>query len=147
MNDRHFRFSLIRHALFGTEPRTFGAMIGAFTALYKIILNALPILQLRWKDSKNLRASGTLNPSFLLSQTELVSSPVPGLPSPSVSGLSTPIPHLSSSTTRRLSNARDRGYVFEPWQAAAAGFTAGGLAILLERPSNRSSVGQQMFVR
>ncbi|KAG8863371.1 hypothetical protein FRB96_008863 [Tulasnella sp. 330] len=160
---KHFRFALIRHALFGTEPRTFGAMIGAFTALYKIILNALPILHLRWEESKSLRGnlrsstsvdtdgrrmSGTLNTSFLLSQTELVSSPIPSLPSPSTSsGLSTPIPHLSSSTTRRLSNARERGYVFEPWQAAVAGCTAGGLAILLEKPSNRSGVGQQMFVR
>ncbi|KAG9035196.1 hypothetical protein FRB95_011930 [Tulasnella sp. JGI-2019a] len=159
---KSFRFTLIRHALFGKEPRTFAAMIGVFTALYKIILNALPILHLRWERSRNIRAdrqffrdveeegrqdSVPLRPSFLTSQTNLVSSPVPSFSSSSQSGSSTPIPHLSSSTTRRLSNARDRGYIFEPWQAAVAGGVAGGVAILLERSSNRSAVGQQMFVR
>ncbi|KAJ7697594.1 hypothetical protein B0H17DRAFT_1197260 [Mycena rosella] len=36
--------ALLRHALFGSDSFRFGAMFGTFTALYKILLNALPLL-------------------------------------------------------------------------------------------------------
>lgn len=46
---RKLRFSLIRHALFSKHSLNFGAMIGTFIGIYKFILNALPILGLRFK--------------------------------------------------------------------------------------------------
>jgi len=41
---KRFRFSLIRHAVLGEDSFRFAAMLGSFSALYKLILNALPIL-------------------------------------------------------------------------------------------------------
>ncbi|KAF8885816.1 hypothetical protein BD779DRAFT_1442157 [Infundibulicybe gibba] len=41
---RDLRFSVIRHAIFGTDTWRFATMLGTFTSVYKFLLNALPLL-------------------------------------------------------------------------------------------------------
>lgn len=167
---RRFRFAVLLHALLNSDARRFGAMIGTFTALYKLILNALPIMHFRWEGSRPPKLPTFTGeaadeaysiyprmmekrkkhaPTVLLEDRALSASPTPladvSLP---LSAQSTPSPpHLSLATTASLATARRRGFEFQPWQAALAGSFAAAVAILLERPSNRTGVSQQMFVR
>ncbi|KAG9012625.1 hypothetical protein FRB90_006568 [Tulasnella sp. 427] len=166
---KKFRFALIRHALFGEEPRRFSAMLGIFTALYKFILNSLPILIRRWThlrrtgfntppDSSrrgDLEANEEDSPLEMKSRKSRITSQLgklasslldSAIPSPSAPPPQEP-PHLSSSTQASLKLAREKGYKFEAWHAALAGSVAAGIAILFERPKSRTAVGQQMFVR
>src|ERR1700749_2548565 len=41
---RKFRAAILLHVIFGRDCFRFAAMLGSFTALYKLILNSLPIL-------------------------------------------------------------------------------------------------------
>ncbi|KAG8919658.1 hypothetical protein FRC00_011052, partial [Tulasnella sp. 408] len=163
-----FRFALIRHALFGEEPRRFAAMLGVFAALYKFILNSLPIIIRRWtylretgfhtptEDSNgetDLEANDDDSPLEMKSRRNRLSSQLSKLASTLLdSATSSPSspqrpPHLSSSTQASLQLAREKGYKFDAWHAALAGSIAAGVAILFERPKSRTAVGQQMFVR
>ncbi|KAG9046168.1 hypothetical protein FS837_004923 [Tulasnella sp. UAMH 9824] len=165
---KKFRFALIRHALFGEEPRRFAAMLGVFAALYKFILNSLPIIIRRWtylrktgfhtptEDSNgetDLEANDEDSPLEMKSRRNKLSSQLSKLASTLLdSATSSPSspqrpPHLSSSTQASLQLAREKGYKFDAWHAALAGSIAAGVAILFERPKSRTAVGQQMFVR
>ncbi|KAG8893096.1 hypothetical protein FRC00_011041 [Tulasnella sp. 408] len=165
---KKFRFALIRHALFGEEPRRFAAMLGVFAALYKFILNSLPIIIRRWtylretgfhtptEDSNgetDLEANDDDSPLEMKSRRNRLSSQLSKLASTLLdSATSSPSspqrpPHLSSSTQASLQLAREKGYKFDAWHAALAGSIAAGVAILFERPKSRTAVGQQMFVR
>lgn len=133
-------------------------MIGTFTALYKFLLNALPILVHRWQVARERQISPVWD-TDLEDQSPSMSRTLSALPKwakftldfstpPTPSGTqSIKPPHLSSTTQASLQLARERGYNYKPWHAALAGTLAGGLAVLLERPNNRSAVGQQMITR
>ncbi|KAG8946878.1 hypothetical protein FRC04_011305 [Tulasnella sp. 424] len=167
---RKFRFALIRHALFGEEARRFAAMIGIFATLYKFILNSLPIIVQRWTHLRqtgfrtppetthgeaDLEANEDDSPLEMKSRRAKLSSQLGKLAStlldsatlsPSTAPPQQP-PHLSSSTQASIQLAREKGFKFDAWHAALAGSIAAGVAILFERPKNRTAVGQQMFVR
>ncbi|KAG8957389.1 hypothetical protein FRC03_010200 [Tulasnella sp. 419] len=49
---KKFRARLVLHALFGSDSFRFAAMLGSFVAIYKYILNGLPIIALRIEESK-----------------------------------------------------------------------------------------------
>ncbi|KAG8987738.1 hypothetical protein FRB93_004398 [Tulasnella sp. JGI-2019a] len=52
---KKLRFSVIRHVLFSSSSLHFGAMLGTFVGVYRFILNALPILALRFKIASKRR--------------------------------------------------------------------------------------------
>ncbi|KAG8860496.1 hypothetical protein FRB96_003750 [Tulasnella sp. 330] len=53
---KKLRFSVIRHVLFSSSSLHFGAMLGTFVGVYRFILNALPILGLRFKIANERRS-------------------------------------------------------------------------------------------
>ena len=54
--DRRFRGSMILRAVFSVDSLHFGGMIGTFVALYKFIVNVLPILTLRIRQMERVSA-------------------------------------------------------------------------------------------
>ncbi|KAL4081300.1 hypothetical protein V8B97DRAFT_1921726 [Scleroderma yunnanense] len=126
---REMRFALIRNAIFGRDSFRFGAMLGSFVALYKLILNALPIL--------------------------LPTHPPELLPTPfeDSEGASKHMPNQIMRPRRvRLSLSVHAQQVWvrkktRRWHAALAGAIAGSLAVMFEKRSRRAAIAQQMFVR
>ncbi|KAF8126436.1 hypothetical protein K438DRAFT_1890618 [Mycena galopus ATCC 62051] len=123
-------FVLFRHAIFGTDSWRFAAMLGTFAALYKFLINALPILF-------------PVRPSLTPFDEEEVSTPS------SDSGITTPglkrrRPGLSLSARAQMVLVRKP---VRRWQSALAGAISGGLAILWEKRSRRVVIAQQVFVR
>lgn len=123
---------------------------GSFTAIYKFLLNALPIL---------LPTSKRPRPSILSL------APVTGANTPIFDEESAlTIEPLTSGNTSRtdevpLSERKGRLSLTAQahqqwvrkktrrWQSVLAGSVAGGIAIMLEKKENRIGVAQQMFVR
>jgi hypothetical protein len=133
-------------------------MIGTFSALYKFLVNLLPICA-RWRRARHIRSlksiplgmesQGSSEESglwFIAKRHQLSTFVVqPGDASAAPTSATTP--HLSSLTLRSEEVAERRGFIHQPWHAALAGSVAGGVAVLLEKPSHRASVGQQLLVR
>ncbi|KAJ7640754.1 hypothetical protein DFH06DRAFT_621402 [Mycena polygramma] len=125
--------ALIRRAIFGIDSWRFAAMLGTFAALYKFLINALPILL------------PTVRPS-----TQDLSSPFPEDDEESLhSGIATPglqrrAPRLSLSAHAQMVLVRKRT---SRWHSALAGAISGSLAILWEKRSRRVVIAQQVFVR
>ncbi|KAJ7717024.1 hypothetical protein B0H16DRAFT_1612354 [Mycena metata] len=138
---RDNRLTVIRDAVFGTDSFRFAAMLGTFAALYKFLINALPILI--------PAISPSLNDSPFDDDDE---DNAPLLPR-TVSYPATP--HNNNSSAKRaarLSLSAHAQMVLvrkrtRRWHAALAGAIAGGLAILWEKKGRRVVVAQQMFVR
>ncbi|KAH7887306.1 hypothetical protein F5I97DRAFT_1925753 [Phlebopus sp. FC_14] len=126
------RFALIRHAIFGKDSLRFAAMLGSFVALYKAILNALPILF-------PVQPMSPL-PSPIDSSSEEGSEPNTPLEVP----LSERQPRLSLSAQAHQKWVRKRT---RPWHAVMAGAIAGGVSVMFEKRSRRITIAQQMFVR
>ncbi len=128
-------------------------MIGTFSALYKFLVNLLPICA-RWRRIRLIRS---LKPIPLGMESQ-VTSEESGLwfiakrhqlstVQPSDARTFAATPHLSSLTLISEEVAEGRGFIHQSWHAALAGSVAGGVAVLLEKPSHRASVGQQLLVR
>ncbi|KAF7984719.1 hypothetical protein HWV62_11642 [Athelia sp. TMB] len=145
---RAHRLALVRRA-FGEDPLRFAAMLGSFTAIYKFLLNALPIL---FPTSNRPRPS-----RFVLPPTphnESFPSPFPSASDDEnedeAEDTIAPIPLAQRRARLSLSAAAHQVWVRRKtrrWQSALAGAAAGGAAIMCEREGNRLGVAQQMFVR
>ncbi|KAJ6595549.1 hypothetical protein DFH09DRAFT_906010 [Mycena vulgaris] len=128
--------ALIPHAIFGTDSWRMAAMLGTFAALYKFLINALPILIPAIQPSTR-----NLPPSFDDEEDASQSSPDSVLATP---GLRQRSPRLSLSAHAQMVLVRKRT---RRWHSALAGAISGGLAILWEKRSRRSVIAQQIFVR
>ncbi|XP_006456923.1 hypothetical protein AGABI2DRAFT_212139 [Agaricus bisporus var. bisporus H97] len=128
---RDYRLALIRRAIFGLDTWRFAGMLGTFTSLYKFLLNALPILIPALSYSKSSTGEGD-------DAKDLEAARMPT----SVVGPAHRRLSLSARTQLILIRKKTRR-----WHAALAGGLAGSLAIILEKPSRRSLIAQQLFVR
>ncbi|KAI1795063.1 hypothetical protein LXA43DRAFT_939525 [Ganoderma leucocontextum] len=146
---RRFRLSLIRHALFGEDSVRFAATLGSFVALYKLILNALPLVipqpqpkestteveRSLFRQSLKRKAGDSANGDSALEEVEL------GIPerarSPRRARLS-----VNAQAHQVWVRKRTRW-----WYSAFAGALAGAIAIMFEKRSRRVGIAQQMFVR
>ncbi|KAG8950976.1 hypothetical protein FRC03_012675, partial [Tulasnella sp. 419] len=170
---RRLRVTLLKHAIFSKEARRFGAMMGTFVCIYKIVLNALPILAHRFAEARNFRAKlhersgygtpGTSmedefdQPLFMRNKRGRWSESIRRLvltplalsrsSSPPPSPTRSQLPHLSDSTKTSLAIAKHSGLESKRWHAAFAGTLAAAVAVMFENPSQRSAIGQQVFVR
>lgn len=136
---RKFQFSLVRHAVFGTDTFRFATMMGTFVAVYKLLLNSLPLIP-------NDKLPGILQYTPPSSQTEFES------------GAHTPDGPLymknkdekrpADGTVEEKPPSRDV-FVRKPvarWHALVAG-AAAGLAVAFETSDRRLTIAQQIFVR
>ncbi|KII94559.1 hypothetical protein PLICRDRAFT_33358 [Plicaturopsis crispa FD-325 SS-3] len=141
---RKLRLSLIYHAIFGRDSFRFAAMLGSFVALYKLILNGLPIIlpvrNPRDSDTSLLRSS---NPKYDSSPfaDDLEAGPPP-------TTLEVPL----AERTARLSLSAEAHQIWvrkrtRRWHAVLAGAVAGGLSVMFEAKSRRVTIAQQLFVR
>ncbi|KAB5594149.1 hypothetical protein CTheo_2365 [Ceratobasidium theobromae] len=136
---KKFQFSLVRHAVFGTDTFRFATMMGTFVAVYKLLLNSLPLIP-------NDKLPGILQYTPPSSQTEFES------------GAHTPDGPLymknkdekrpADGTVEEKPPSRDV-FVRKPvarWHALVAG-AAAGLAVAFETSDRRLTIAQQIFVR
>ncbi|KAH0840380.1 hypothetical protein J3R83DRAFT_1411 [Lanmaoa asiatica] len=129
---KEMRFALIRHAIFGKDSFRFAAMLGSFVALYKAILNALPIVL------PVTRSSSPPSPLEEDEEEESVAATPVEIP------LSKRQPRLSLSAQAHQQWVRKKT---RRWHAVIAGAIAGGVAIMFEKRSRRLIISQQLFVR
>ncbi|KAJ7255851.1 hypothetical protein B0H12DRAFT_1202125 [Mycena haematopus] len=137
------RIALIRNAIFGTDSLRFAAMLGTFAAVYKFLINALPILIPAIKPRPRTLAS-PFDDDEDEEEMEL-----PRTVSYPASGAATPLhrrrsARLSLSAHAQMALVRKRT---RKWHSALAGAVAGSLAILWEKRARRVVISQQMFVR
>ena len=165
---RRFRFTMILHALFGSDSQRFAAMLGSFAFLYKFILNSLPFIHI--PDQLSILYSARQN-CLRLRELDLESGS--SLPSPPgtprtglTSGQQTPLMMRSRSAERKLMSEKNKGEEegrrksrlsmqsqvlysrldTARWHAVVAGAIA-GLSVLWEKKSRRITIAQQVFVR
>jgi hypothetical protein len=129
--------ALLRHAVFGTDSLRFSVMFFTFTALYKFLLNAFPILIPSMQPS-----TSNLPSPFDEEEKDSPSSPESGLTTPGL--LQQRAPRLSLSAHAQMVLVRKRT---RRWHSALAGAISGGLAVLCEKRSRRAVIAQQLFVR
>ncbi|TBU28745.1 hypothetical protein BD311DRAFT_757898 [Dichomitus squalens] len=148
---KRFRLSLIRHALFGEDSMRFAATLGSFVALYKLILNALPIFlpqpqpqpstteteRSLFRQSLTRKAERTADLTYDDSTYEEVELGVLEQPRSRRARLS-----ASAQAHQVWVRKRTRW-----WYSAFAGAAAGAIAIMFEKRSRRVGIAQQMFVR
>ncbi|KAJ7485693.1 hypothetical protein FB451DRAFT_1230791 [Mycena latifolia] len=139
---RDHRLALIRNAVLGYDSFRFAAMLGTFAALYKFLINALPILIPAIKPRPRVLSS-----AFEDDDEEEIELPRPV--SYPASGPATPLhrrrsARLSLSAHAQMVLVRKRT---RRWHAGLAGALSGSLAILWEKRSRRGIIAQQMFVR
>ncbi|KAF8589623.1 hypothetical protein K439DRAFT_324565 [Ramaria rubella] len=135
---RDFRLSLVRHAVLGEDSFRFAAMIGSFVALYKYLLNALPLLYPP-SSSKSPFSPPSHPSTFDETDTDDVDLERGYIPN------TTPI-------TRRLSIQAQAHQEWvrkrtKRWHAILAGAIAGGLGLAFEKKRRRVTIAQQLFVR
>ncbi|KZP09967.1 hypothetical protein FIBSPDRAFT_873094 [Athelia psychrophila] len=151
---KEYRFTLIRKAIFGEDPLRFASMLGSFTAIYKFLINALPIL---------FPTSSRPRPSLFVLPADTASTTGTSTPYPRDSALDDedPLDDLDTHPSKRVPLAARRGRLSlsaaahqvwvrkktRRWQSVLAGSIAGGVAIMCEKKGNRLGVAQQMFVR
>ncbi|KAJ6525852.1 hypothetical protein B0H10DRAFT_322545 [Mycena sp. CBHHK59/15] len=140
---RDHRLALIRNAVFGTDSLRFAAMLGTFAALYKFLINALPILIPAIKPRpRNFSSAFEDDDEEEVELPRHVSYPNS---SPSTPGLHRRrSARLSLSAHAQMVLVRKRT---RRWHSGLAGAIAGSLAILWEKRSRRVVIAQQMFVR
>ncbi|KAJ7168305.1 hypothetical protein C8R43DRAFT_1158470 [Mycena crocata] len=141
---RDHRLTLIRNAVFGTDSFRFAAMLGTFAALYKFLINALPILIPAIKPRPR-ELSSAFDDDDDEEEMEL-----PRVVSYPASGPATPHLHRRRSARLSLSAHAHMALVRKRtrrWHSALAGAVAGSLAILWEKRNRRGVIAQQMFVR
>jgi hypothetical protein len=129
---RKFQLAWIRHAVLGQDSFRFAALLGSFTALYKLILNALPIL---------------FPPAILTKPTE-VRGLVTEAPTPMYE-VEAGHPHQVFAKRSSQLSVRAQYQIKQTkrWHAAVAGFISGGIAVSFEAKGRRLAIAQQIFVR
>ncbi|KAI0301520.1 hypothetical protein B0F90DRAFT_306522 [Multifurca ochricompacta] len=140
---RKTRISLLQHALFGADSFRFGAMLGSFVALYRILLNAFPLL---FPANIPIHLNFRSLTKMLLSASELSDSAVDDS---SPFAMNLPVvgrrkARLSSAAQAHQTWLRKRS---ARWHSVVAGAIAGGIAISFENVSRRKVIAQQLFVR
>jgi len=149
------RLSLIRHALFGSDSFRASAMLGSFVALYRIILNALPLL---FPANLPLRTNlQNLFASLFVAEDGSDSPFVDDSPSSSseTSPQQVPYPLHVSPGDRREARLSSSAQVHQSWvrkktrrwQSILAGAVAGAVAVSFEKRSRQTVIAQQLFVR
>ncbi|KAM5542337.1 hypothetical protein V8D89_003796 [Ganoderma adspersum] len=146
---RRYRLSLIRHALFGDDSMRFAATLGSFVALYKFILNALPLIlpQPEPKESTSQIERSLFRQSLKRKDDD------PANDDSELEEVELGIPERARSPRRaRLSVNAQAHQVWvrkrtRRWYSAFAGSLAGAIAIMFETRSRRVGIAQQMFVR
>ncbi|KAI0960595.1 hypothetical protein AcW1_005072 [Taiwanofungus camphoratus] len=149
---RNYRLALIQHAAFGDDSVRFAAMLGSFVAVYKFVLNALPILL---PEPSPRRANSTRSRSLLHRTLLHSASPSPDSPFPDddADDAEQDVPEAGRGPRNaRLSTGAQAHQVWlrkrtRRWYSVLAGALAGALAILFEKRGRRTAIGQQMFVR
>jgi len=172
---REKRLPLIRHALFGSDSFRASAMLGpyhtprvyiypliastgSFVALYRIILNALPLL-----FPANLPLRTNLQNLFARLFSPEDESDIPFVDvSPSSSSetsppqaQSLPYPLRISPGDRREARLSSSAQVHQSWvrkktrrwHSVLAGAVAGAVAVSFEKRSRQTVIAQQLFVR
>ncbi|KAJ6570916.1 hypothetical protein DFH09DRAFT_1153350 [Mycena vulgaris] len=137
---RDHRLALIRNAVLGSDSFRFAAMLGTFAALYKFLINALPILIPAIKPRPRALESAFEDED---DEEEM------DLPR-TVSYPGTPLHQRRRSARLSLSAHAQMVLVRKRtrrWHAALAGALSGCLAILWEKRNRRGVIAQQMFVR
>ncbi|RDX55387.1 hypothetical protein OH76DRAFT_1396775 [Lentinus brumalis] len=151
---KKFRLSMIRHALFGEDSLRFAAMLGSFVALYKFILNALPIVlpQPLSKPTTHARQRSLFRQSLRRKAGNAPDSPLDD-EDITLEEVELALPDRGRSPRRaRLSVTAQAHQVWvrkktRRWYSAFAGSLAGAIAIMFEKRSRRVGIAQQMFVR
>ncbi|KAF8520730.1 hypothetical protein BU17DRAFT_75560 [Hysterangium stoloniferum] len=147
---RGFRLSLIRRALFGEDSFRFGAMLGTFVALYKYILNALPLLNLNFNFNLpfHFLSSSPTHPTTFHKDDEndADTDMNDDVDMGAMRAMRT------SHASRRLSTQAKAHQEWvrkrtKRWHAIVAGAVAGGLSLLFEKKRRRVTIAQQLFVR
>ncbi|KAI9457944.1 hypothetical protein BJY52DRAFT_1373808 [Lactarius psammicola] len=148
---RRTRISLVRHALFGQDSIRFGTMIGGFVAIYRILLNAFPLLfpadvpiPLNPRNStKKLFSSSDFEDDPAIDDLSRLAvesdSPIDITPAAKKKEARLSSVAQAHQTWLRRRSAR--------WHSIVAGAIAGGIAISFEGPSRRKDIAQQLFVR
>ncbi|KAF7318048.1 hypothetical protein HMN09_00312500 [Mycena chlorophos] len=127
--------ALVRHAIFGEDSFRFATMMGAFATLYKLLVNALPILFPTSSPVDDSRSDdGSETQTLIASPSSEETETFQPLPAP----------HLSLSAHAQLILGKQHS---RRWHAALAGAVAGGLAVMCEKQGRRAMYAQQLFVR
>nr|VWP01858.1 N/A [Ganoderma boninense] len=141
---KRFRLSLIRHALFGEDSVRFAATLGSFVALYKFILNALPLVlpQPEPKESTSqierslFQQSLKRNADDSANEDELEEVEL-GIPE------RTRLPRQARLSVNAQAHQIWIRKRTRWWYSAFAGSLAGALAILFEKRSRRVGIAQR----
>ncbi|ELU45341.1 hypothetical protein AG1IA_00624 [Rhizoctonia solani AG-1 IA] len=131
------KFTLIRHAIFGSDSFRFAAMMGTFVAVYKFFINALPLI-----PNNKLPEILRYTPPAAQSEFDPHSSEEPLY----MKRREEKRPEVEVADKKPPS--RDV-FVRKPvarWHAVVAGALA-GLAVAFETPDRRLTIAQQIFVR
>jgi hypothetical protein len=124
--------------LFWPSAKPLNIYAGTFAALYKFLINALPILIPAIRPSTRNLASP------FEEEEDQESSNGDSSPDSDLTMRRRRAPRLSLSAHAHMVLVRKHT---RRWHAALAGAISGGLAIYWEKPSRRAVIAQQMFVR
>ncbi|KAJ6524551.1 hypothetical protein B0H19DRAFT_1200245 [Mycena capillaripes] len=117
------RITLLRRAIFGEDSFRLAATLGTFAALYKFLVNALPLIF----------------PSSARSSTVVIGEAHDSKP-----GSDLDLDLQGRRVPRSPNTARTR---LRRWHAALAGAIAGGLAVMWQKQGWRKLIAQEVFVR
>ncbi|KAI0034353.1 hypothetical protein K488DRAFT_45628 [Vararia minispora EC-137] len=151
---RQHRLALIRRALFGEDSFRAGAMLACFVSLYRIILNALPIIfptnipiHVRIRQLFDAILAG--RPARPIHDAESALADDADIDAP----LTVPRPSKHERVrSARLSVSAQAHQTWvhkrtRRWHALLAGAAAGGCAVMCEKHARRVIIAQQVFVR
>jgi hypothetical protein len=168
---RKARTTLILHALFGPDSFRFAAMLGSFVAIYKFLINALPLASLpvdfsppllpRTRSEFGLLGGEAEFDGGVLWADEAAVTPPEWIAQDLMSngrkekavvggenGRITMLPKvktkLSAQAVAHEIWVRKKG---RRWHAFVSGALAGGVAVMFETKKWRIGIAQQMFVR
>ncbi|KZV64565.1 hypothetical protein PENSPDRAFT_162497 [Peniophora sp. CONT] len=167
---RKYVLAVVRRAIFGEDSFRAGAMLGCFVSLYRILLNAFPIIfptnipiSTRLAELYAALRTGTLRGRILDAESALEDLESP-TSSPEVSPVSRRNAHAHAHFAEplarpprppresRLSMSAQAHQQWvrkktRRWHAVVAGAIAGGAAVLFEKRSRQTIISQQLFVR
>lgn len=167
---RKARTALVLHALFGADSFRFAATLGTFVAIYKFLINALPLASLpadfsppllprTWTEAglldREARADGgalweedaVTPPEWIahdLAHNSGKGKEILGGENGTITMIPKVKTKLSAQAVAHEIWVRKRG---RRWHAFLAGALGGSIAIMFEKRGQRVGIAQQMFVR